>query len=179
MGGEQRWSRFPPERRGTHHGEVRCCWCSVDTTVSMLSTNREPAALCVPKRPLRHNTPGRIARSAALVVGSTPATCTKVHNAWRRFRMSRHVPAVLGPPQRLPTPKSRSTSRRRGVRSVRNVERWKVPVRTRCHHVNLCYACTNRASPSAVDTPPRSRLASQARSRGAQHSGRHRTGYQW
>src|SRR5215470_5825146 len=91
-------------------------WCfNVATTVIILSTKREPASLWVPKLPLRHCTPGRIARSAVLFVGSTPATCTKVHNAWRRFRISRHVPAVLAMPHWLPASNSRSTSRRRGV----------------------------------------------------------------
>ena len=32
---------------------LRCCCCNVDTAVIMLSTNREPAALCVPKLSLR------------------------------------------------------------------------------------------------------------------------------
>src|SRR5207247_7631121 len=55
---------------------VRCCCFNVATTVSMLATKREPSALCVPKLPLRQSTPGRIALSAVLFVGATPATCT-------------------------------------------------------------------------------------------------------
>ena len=39
---------------------------SVSRTVSMRSTKRLPAGLWVPKLPLRHNTPWRSARSAAL-----------------------------------------------------------------------------------------------------------------
>src|SRR6266542_5056933 len=94
-------------RKAASHAVVRysktlCCCCfNVATTVIMLSTKREPSALCVPKLPLRQSTPGRIALSAVLFVGSTPATCTNVHNASRRFRMSRHVPAVWGTPHRL------------------------------------------------------------------------------
>ena len=34
----------------------------------MLSTKREPSALCVPKLPLRQSTPGRIDLSAVLLV---------------------------------------------------------------------------------------------------------------
>src|SRR5207248_5084037 len=94
---------------------LRCCCCNVVTTVIILSTKREPSALCVPKLPLRQSTPGRIDRSAALLVGSTPSTCTNVHSASRRFRMSWHVPAVLGTPLRLPATNNRSTSRRSGV----------------------------------------------------------------
>src|SRR5712691_11752171 len=60
---------------------LRCCCFNVATTVIMLSTKREPSALCVPKLPLRQSTPGRIALSAVLFVGSTPATCTFVQNA--------------------------------------------------------------------------------------------------
>src|SRR5262249_32731244 len=100
----------------------------------MLSTKREPSAPCVPKLPLRHNTPGRSTLSAVLSVGSTPSTWTNVHNASRRFRMSRHVPSVLGTPQRLPTSKSRSISRCSGVIEERNVERCKEPSCPRCHH---------------------------------------------
>src|SRR5260370_1391628 len=64
---------------------------------------------------LAHSSTGRIDPPAVLLVGSTPSTCTNVHNASRRFRMSRHVPAVLGTPHRLPASKSRSTSRRSGL----------------------------------------------------------------
>src|SRR5215467_245870 len=123
-------------RRAASHAVVRysktlrCCCFSVATTVSMLSTKREPSALCVPKLPLRQSTPGRIALSAVLLVGSTPSTCTNVHNAWRRFKMSRHVPAVLGTPHRLPACNSRSTSRRSGLIYDRNVDRFSVPSRT-------------------------------------------------
>src|SRR5215831_18382865 len=108
-------------RKAASHAVVRysktfrCCCFNVATTVIMLSTKREPSALCVPKLPLRQSTPGRIDLSAILFVGSTPATCTNVHNASRRLRMSRHVPAVLGTPQRLPASNNRSTSQRSGV----------------------------------------------------------------
>ena len=41
------------------------------TTVKMRSTKRLPFGLSVPKLRLRHKTPGRRMRSAALFVGST------------------------------------------------------------------------------------------------------------
>src|SRR5262249_982019 len=146
-------------------------WCfNVATTVIILSTKREPASLWVPKLPLRHCTPGRIARSALFCVGSTPATCTKVHNAWRRFRISWHVPSVLATPHWLPASNSRSTSRRRGVIEERNGERANLPSRTRCHHVNSWCACARRASPMSSEAPPRLRIASKSRSRCVQHS---------
>src|SRR5712691_7901605 len=157
---------------------LRCCCFNVATTVSMLSTKREPSALCVPKLPLRQRTPGRIDLSAALLVGSTPATWTNVHKASRRFRMSRHVPAVLGIPQCLPASNNRSTSRRSGVMEERNVERFKVPSCTRCHQVNIWCAWASKASPSSSEHPPRARIASKSRSKCAQQSCRHRTGYQ-
>jgi len=163
-------------RRAASHAVVRysktlrCCCFRVATTVCMLSTKREPSALCVPKLPLRQSTPGRIALSAVLLVGSTPSTCTNVHNAWRRFRMARHVPAVLGTPHRLPASNSRSTSRRSGLIYDRNVERCRVPSRTRCHHANSWCTCASKAVPISSECPPRPRIASQSRRKCAQHS---------
>src|SRR4029450_1246710 len=77
---------------------LRCCCFNVATTVIMFATKREPSSLCVPKLPVRHSTPGRSALSAVLFVGSTPSTCTKVHNASRRFKISWQVPSVLATP---------------------------------------------------------------------------------
>jgi hypothetical protein len=51
----------------------RCCCFSVATTVIIVPTKQEPSGLWVPKLPLRQSTSGRMARSAALCVGSTPA----------------------------------------------------------------------------------------------------------
>src|SRR6266516_5789435 len=172
-----------PHRAASHAAvryskTLRCCCFNVDTTVIILSTKREPSSLCVPKLPLRHSTPGRIDLSAVLLVGSTPSTCTNVHNASRRFRMSRHVPSVLGTPQRLPAYNNRSTSRRSGVMEERKVERFKVPSRTRCHHVNIWCACASKASPISSERPPRPRIASKSRTKCAEQSCRHRTGYQ-
>src|SRR4030095_3389385 len=163
-------------RRAASHAVVRysktlrCCCFRVATTVIMLSTKREPSALCVPKLPLRQSTPGRIDLSAMLLVGSTPSTCTNVHKAWRRFRMFRHIPAVLGTPHRLPASNSRSTSRRSGLIYDRNVDRCSVPSRTRCHHANIWCTCTSKASPISSECPPRLRIASKSRSKCAQHS---------
>src|SRR4030095_3724875 len=77
---------------------LRCCCFNVATTVIMFATKRQPPSLCVPKLPVRHSTPGRSALSAVLFVGSTPSTCTKVHNASRRFKISWQVPSVLATP---------------------------------------------------------------------------------
>src|SRR5712691_9601046 len=172
-------------RRAASHASVRysktlrCCCFNVDTTGIILSTTREPASLCVPKLPLRHSTPGRIDLSAVLLVGSTPSTCTNVHHASRRFKMSRHVPAVVGTPQVLPASHSLSTSRRIGFIEERNVERCSVPSRTRCHQGNIWCACASKASPLSSAHPPRSRIAATSLRKCAQQSCRHRTGYQW
>jgi hypothetical protein len=72
-----------------------------------------------------------------------------------------------------------STSRRSGVMEERNVERCRVPARTRCHPVTLGCAWASKASPRASEAPPRPRIASQSLSQCDQQSGRHRTGYQW
>ena len=74
---------------------------SVATPVLSASTQREPAALWVPKLPWRQRPPGRIARSAAWVGGAPPACRTTVHRACRRLRSARPVPSVLGPPHGL------------------------------------------------------------------------------
>jgi hypothetical protein len=58
---------------------LRCCCFKVDTTVSMLSTKREPASLCVPKLPLRHSTPGRIARLNSARRSLSPLVFKTVH----------------------------------------------------------------------------------------------------
>jgi hypothetical protein len=55
---------------------LRCCCCNVDTAVIMLSTNREPAALCVPKLPLRAYS----VNSVALFV-RVPDTASLRHNS--------------------------------------------------------------------------------------------------
>ncbi len=54
------------------------------------SPNRLPAWLSQPKLPLRYSTAGRRARSASLLVGSTPSTRAKVHAS----------PGLAGDPRR-------------------------------------------------------------------------------
>src|SRR3972149_3474777 len=79
----------------------------------MRSANRLPAALWLPKLPLRHRTPGGSARSAALLVGSTPGIRTNVQRAGARARISRYVAAVGAWRPRLPS-QSRASPRRPG-----------------------------------------------------------------
>ena len=73
------------------------CWClSVATTVIIASTNRDPWALCVPKLPLRHRTPGRIARLQSME-GSLPSPL--LQNRACHFcgtRLLSDVPSVIG-----------------------------------------------------------------------------------
>src|SRR5438445_1587557 len=74
-------------RRAASHAVVRysktlrCCCFNVATTVIMLSTQREPSALCVPKLPLRQSTPGRIALSAVLLKCCSNKTLEPLHGA--------------------------------------------------------------------------------------------------
>src|SRR3954467_15280461 len=76
----------------------RSCCLQVAATDSSRSTKRLPAALWVPKLPLRQSTAGRIACSAALLVGSTPGTVTKVHNAGHSFSKAVQKFAVFSQP---------------------------------------------------------------------------------
>jgi len=123
----------------------------------MLATKREPAALCVPKLPLRQRPPGRIARSAVCLVGSPPSTCPKVPKAARRCRMSRHVPAILGPPQRLPTAKRRALSRAAGA------WRSETPRVCRGPHAPAAPRATSGAPARRRQSPPRTRPGRAAR----------------
>src|SRR5207249_9452796 len=65
------------------NAEHWCCW-SVLATVKMRSTNRQPASLLQPNERFRHSTALRNARSAALLVGSTPCSRANVHSADRK-----------------------------------------------------------------------------------------------
>jgi hypothetical protein len=49
---------------------------------------------CLPKLPLRQGTPGGIACSAALLVGSAPFTHTNVYNSPRSLKIPPHSPSV-------------------------------------------------------------------------------------
>src|SRR5215213_5333457 len=72
----------------------RPCCRQVAATASDRSAKRLPPSLSDPKLPLRHNTAGRKARSATLLVGSTPSTRAQVHSAGHHFVSSRHNPAA-------------------------------------------------------------------------------------
>src|SRR5947207_13995319 len=78
----------------------------------MRSTKRQPASLRQPNERRRHNTAGRKARSAALLVGSTPGTRTNVQSAGSKACNSRQTAAVLAQPHTLPRAnRSRSQGR--------------------------------------------------------------------
>jgi hypothetical protein len=72
------WSAASPAATRKSNGRRSRCR-QVATTVSSRSANRLPAALSAPKLPVRQRTAGRKARSATLLVGSTPSTRAKVH----------------------------------------------------------------------------------------------------
>jgi hypothetical protein len=120
---------LPGMRQSYREGHVDA-GVSVATTVIIASTHRDPAALWVPKRPVRHKTPGRIARSAALVVGSTPSTRPKVPRASDTLRISRQTPSVFTTPPGWPALSSRATGRRIGRMRTRNGAWGSVPART-------------------------------------------------
>jgi hypothetical protein len=75
----------------------------------------------VPKLPLRQSTLGRMARSAALFVGSTSGWRTKVHNAWRSVRIARQA----RPGQSI-APRSRERLRCYESRLKRISHGWKI-----------------------------------------------------
>src|SRR5437870_5691554 len=94
---------------------------------------RQPASLWPPNDPLPLITAGRNARSAALLVGSTPCCRANVPSAGSRFITSAPVVAVLA--QLLSLPNS-SHVRTRGRHSASihaaNFLRDSSPLRTRC-----------------------------------------------
>jgi hypothetical protein len=57
----------------------RPCWAQVARTLSIRSTKRQPSSLREPKLPFRHNTACRSARSAVLLVGSSPSRREKAN----------------------------------------------------------------------------------------------------
>ncbi len=65
------------------------------TTVSIRATKTLPASLWEPKLVRRHSTAGRIALSAALLVGSNPSTVRNSHRAGSSFSNWRQVRTVL------------------------------------------------------------------------------------
>src|SRR5205823_14381476 len=83
-GGELARSAVSPAATRNANSGRPCCLQDA-TTVSTRSANRLPASLSAPKLPLRHSTAGRKARSAPLLVGSSPSTCANVHIAGHHF----------------------------------------------------------------------------------------------
>jgi len=154
----------------------RCCCLSVATTVLLVATTRAPGLLCVPKRPVRPRTPGRRARSAAVLVGALPSTRTQGHNASARVRPSRQPPAGWATLPVWPALRHRATAHRTGRSALRHAAGGQPPSRTRCHRCTLGRAGSRRAAPTAGARPPRSSRAAQARRRGAQQPCRHRVG---
>src|SRR5439155_13744662 len=99
-GGCPRRSAVMASTRNANTG--RPCCRSVCTTVSIRSTNRHPASLWHPNDRRRHNTAGRTARSAALLVGSTPPTQANVHNAGSNRSRFVQTTSVLAQPHTVP-----------------------------------------------------------------------------
>ena len=75
---------------GDQFGEVfeqdRCCWRQVAAAESARSANRSPWSDRVPCESFRWMTGPRTARSAGLLVGSTPCTLVKVQSAGQTLR---------------------------------------------------------------------------------------------
>src|SRR4051812_27752583 len=89
----------PPERARKqsvrNSRTFRPCWRQVAVTLRTLSTKRLPHSLAVPPLDFRHRTACRSARSAALFVGSIPATLRKVQRCFSPSSNIRHVAAVF------------------------------------------------------------------------------------
>ena len=64
----------------------RCCWRQVAAAESARSANRSPSSLRVPCESFRWITGVRSARSAGLLVGSTPGWVAKVQSAAQTLR---------------------------------------------------------------------------------------------
>jgi hypothetical protein len=73
-------------------------------TVTSISTNREPAPLCVPMLPLRQCTATRMARSAALFVGSNPSVHERPQGCAQLQKLSAHPARLPGFEQPLDLP---------------------------------------------------------------------------
>jgi hypothetical protein len=114
-----------------------------------------PCARCVPKLPLRHRTPGRMAHSAVLFVGSSPAT----HKDLRGLGDLEHLPTdalCLGHATGLPAVSHCATVHQSGRIATRHWVCVIQPSRTRCHAWHICRACSRRPSPISCYRPPRS-----------------------
>jgi hypothetical protein len=68
------------------------------TAVIMVAAKLDPFGLWVPVRPLRKSALGRVARLAALLVGSTLSGRTNVNRAWCTSKTSRYAFPVMGTP---------------------------------------------------------------------------------
>jgi len=77
--------------------------------------------------------PARPADAQAQTHG-TPVHVPPFHQAWRRVRRSQHPPAVCGAPPGLPASHRRLTSRRRGGRARRPLERCRGQARRDATH---------------------------------------------
>jgi transposase len=138
--------------------------------VSSRSTNRLPASLSDPKLHFRHSTAGRKARSATLLLGSTPSTHAKVHSAAHHLlslrQRVRELEARLGrnssnssrppssdPPQAPARPKAPPSGRKRGgqpghrgayraLLSVEQVDELVVVEPERCRHCGQPFSGT-------------------------------------
>jgi hypothetical protein len=109
----------------------RPCCRQVATTVSSRSANRLPASLSDPKLPLRHSTAGRRARSAPLLVGSTPSARAKVHSAGHHFLNCRHSAAAFLSGLSCPRRSSRPSRAWSGTSQRSNSGRANSPARKR------------------------------------------------
>ena len=78
MGFPSRWAETAVVRQVSKR---LSCWRQVALAVRIVATQVVPASLSAPKQPVRRRPAGRTARSAAVLVGSTPSTVTNVHRA--------------------------------------------------------------------------------------------------
>ena len=137
------------------------------TTDNIRSTNRLPASLSV--RPLvrRQITACRKARSAALLVGSTPSTRVKVYKQRQSRSNLAQVVAVLGQAHAAPRSKVKRTIGRSHATVCKKVDRRMVPSRVLSQAANsLPDGQSNRRPTSALSlSPSRSIIACMSRRR--------------
>src|SRR4051812_37930668 len=173
-GALRRTAASPAATKNANNG--RPCCRQVATTVRSCSANRLPASLLEPILPLRHSTAGRRARSATLLVGSTPSTRAKIHSARHHLLSSRHSAAAFRSGFSCPRRNSRPSRAWSGISRRRNSFRLNSLARKQCQSTNSRSISASPQRPIGSASPPRSTRAWKSLLRWAKHSARRSAG---
>lgn len=118
----------------------------------MRSTKRLPSGLLVPKQPVRQSTAGRSACSAALFVGSTSSTRTKVQSESHCRSTSRLKPATRIHGWVVPISSSWWRAFCTGRMASWNCRRSSHPARICAHSCQRLSTCRSAVSPHRLST---------------------------